>query len=143
MRVIAGFVFAAIVGVAAAAPLKAVPPELVSVKKSGGRTIHGLYRSAFSVKSDGTVIVDGAPRGKLAASSLKSLKTRIARTDFAKIKSKKFGGVRPSAYDGVDVIYIFSTPNGKSTIENYRYVIDPTLPLFNDLEELMRTYSKA
>ena len=47
---------------------------------------------------------------------LSNLQTLIATTDFEIIKSRKFTGDCPTAYDGQETVYVFSAPGGPETI---------------------------
>jgi hypothetical protein len=73
-----------------------------------------------------------APDGTLAA-----LEATIQRTNFDRIRSRPFTGECPTAFDGQELIYEFSTPSGMQRIASCEAAIDPGEPLFVALDEAL------
>jgi hypothetical protein len=118
----------------AASPSAATPAgPLVTVETRGGECPEGACGQTITIDQDGRVHLAAKPPndlGSVTPEVLTSLQTLIATADFAAIKSRPFTGDCPTAYDGQETIYSFSTPGGVETIPSCTFAIDSSLPLF-------------
>jgi hypothetical protein len=107
---------------------------------SGGHTGH----SEFVVTRDGKYSIDGdvAPKskGELQGSDLNELVGQINDADFVALRSRKFTGECPTAYDGVEVTYSFHTRTGVEIIASCEVEIDAKSPLFIKVGEILKEY---
>lgn len=67
----------------------------------------------------------------LSAADLAQLRQLIDTTDYSAIRSQPYTGVCPTAYDGQEVIYTFTTSGGRETLRSCEVAIDPAHPLFS------------
>lgn len=66
----------------------------------------------------------------------------IETTDFESIRATKFTGTCPTAYDGAQFIYAFSTNRGKVLLDSCQNVIDPDSDLFKIIHNIqIKSYS--
>jgi len=126
--------FAACAG-PAASPSDATPAAgpLVTVETRGGECPDGACGQTITIERDGRVHLAAKPPndlGTVTPQVLSSLQTLIATTDFRIIKGRPFTGDCPTAYDGQETIYSFTTPGGVETIASCTFAIDPSTPLF-------------
>ncbi len=118
--------------------LRPVPPPLVAECRRAGRTArHGRDpRRGVSRRRSAADDHDRSRRpvhlaakppndlGSVTPEVLSTLQTLIATTDFRVIKSRPFTGDCPTAYDGQETIYSFTTPGGVETIASCTVAID-------------------
>jgi hypothetical protein len=118
----------------AATPSIATPAgALVTVETRGGMCPEGLCGQTITIERDGRVHLAAKPPnelGNVTPQVLSTLQTLIATTDFGAIKSRKFTGDCPTAYDGQETVYTFSAPGGVETIPSCTFAIDSSSPLF-------------
>jgi hypothetical protein len=97
---------------------------------SGGRIGH----SDFVVTRDGAYSLSGdvtrKKSGSVPKSELDELAELIEAADFDALKSKKFTGECPAAYDGAEVTYGFYTRKGVEVLASCKVAIDVESPLF-------------
>src|SRR6185295_10208795 len=106
---------------------------LVTVETRGGECPAGACGRTITIDRDGRVHLAAKPPndlGSVTPEVLTTLQTLIATADFAAIKSRPFTGDCPTAYDGQETIYSFSTPGGVETIASCTFAVDPSTPLF-------------
>jgi hypothetical protein len=118
----------------AAPPSLATPSgALVTVETRGGMCPAGACGQTITIDWDGRVHLAAKPPNELGTvtpEALSTLQTLVATTDFGVIKSRKFTGDCPTAYDGQETIYTFSAPGGVETIPSCTFAIDSSSPLF-------------
>lgn len=114
---------------------------LFSVLTEGGLCIAGQCQAIFTVARDGSYTLSSGETavssGTIAAEQLALLTELIATTDYAAIRAQPFTDVCPIAYDGSVSTYTFYTSTGIETLASCEYVIDPTHPLFSEINALM------
>ena len=125
----------------AASPGSATPAEaLVTVETRGGECPAGACGQTITIDRDGRVHLAAKPPndlGSVTPEVLTTLQTLIATTDFTAIKSRPFTGDCPTAYDGQETIYSFSTPGGVETIASCTFAIDSSMPLFTTVDAVV------
>jgi hypothetical protein len=85
------------------------------------------------LERDGTVHAAAKPPnglGVVPADQVRTLSTLIATTDFAVIRARPFTGQCPTAFDGQELVFEFSTPGGPQRIATCEVEVDFGLPLF-------------
>jgi hypothetical protein len=138
LRLLAVFVLIAFGSAAcagsAASPSAATPPgPLVTVETRGGECPAGSCGQTITIDQDGRVHIAAKPPndlGTVTPEVLSTVQKLIATADFATIKSRPFTGDCPTAYDGQETVYSFSTSGGVETIASCTFAIDPSTPLF-------------
>lgn len=110
---------------------------LVRMYIHGGLCATGECSTTKTINRDGTVLVDGRFRKKLNGDEVARLKNLIESADFAAVRSQKFTGICPTAYDGSEVIYTFYTRGGQETISSCEVVVDQTHPLFSQIRLIL------
>ncbi len=106
---------------------------LLTIETRGGECPNDACGSTIVVEPDGRVHATApaaAELGILPASTLDGLATEIAQADFATIKSHRFTGTCPVAFDGQETVYTFTTVSGVERIASCEVVVDPADPLF-------------
>jgi hypothetical protein len=115
-------------------------PVLTLVTR-GGRCVYGLCESRLVVHRDGAytlVVGKDAPRaGHVSRASVDALATAVATADFGRIRSVKFTGTCPTAYDGSELVYTFHTAPGAPEIASCTVAIDAHSPLFEATEAVV------
>jgi hypothetical protein len=115
-----------------ASPSVAVGP-LVSLETQGGHCLEGACGGTVVIDTDGRVH-SAAPENKelgtLSDVLLQALTTEIEQADFAAITSRPFTDTCPIAFDGLELIYTFTTPSGVEKIDSCQVIVDPAHPLF-------------
>ena len=119
----------------------------IKVVSTGGMCPHGVCRTTVIIDSDGRYTWTngfGGPgnesvrgTGKLQRSEIDKLQDEIDSTDFVKVKSEKFQGTCPTAYDGQEKVYYFPTREGEEIIPACTYAIDKNEPLFIHINKLL------
>lgn len=109
-----------------------VKNEVASITSRGGMCQQGKScESTVAVFENGLVTRDGAETKKLTHEQIAELKGLIAVTDFTSIKSKKFAGTCPIAYDGQEQVYRFTTEKKIEELPGCTYELDmDATPLF-------------
>jgi hypothetical protein len=115
------------------APSRASNGPLVIVETRGGECPAGPCGSTIVIEADGRVrTTTPAPveLRLLQDNLLDALKTEIGQADFVRLKSQPFTGTCPTAYDGQEMVYTFSTLSGTERIASCEFEVDPANPLF-------------
>jgi hypothetical protein len=120
---------------------------LFSVLTEGGLCIAGQCQTILTVARDGdytlTSSTTAVSTGTITAGQLAILTERIATTDYAAIRAKPFTDVCPIAYDGSVSTYTFYTSAGVESLASCEVVIDPTHPLFSEINALMMSLTSG
>jgi hypothetical protein len=123
-----------------------LPPgaPYLQITFSGGRCTYGLCSRTASFAQDGALtITDGAGTTKdahLAPAELTELVTQIDRADLAAVTSRPFTGTCPSAYDGQEITFTFSTAATSEVIPGCTYAIDAAAAPFSTALALLAKY---
>lgn len=114
---------------------------LFSVLTEGGLCITGQCQAILTVARDGdytlTSGTTAVSSGTIAADQLATLAELIEATDYAAIRAQPFTDVCPIAYDGSISTYTFYTSAGVESLASCEVVIDPTHPLFSEINALL------
>lgn len=118
-------------------PPSAVPSvatgPLVVLETQGGHCMEGACGGTVVIDTDGRVHTPAPESKDLGALSdvlLQALTTEIEQADFEAIKSRPFTDTCPIAFDGLQLIYTFTTPSGSEKIDSCAVIVDPAHPLF-------------
>lgn len=107
---------------------------LVTVQMRGGMCADGgMCDSSVLLERDGRAHSAAKPPdvlGVVSATNMSALASAIAATDFALLRSKPFTGECPTAFDGQELVFEFSTPNGNQRLASCEVDIDWNHPLF-------------
>jgi hypothetical protein len=106
---------------------------LVTVEANGGMCRAGTCRSVVAIEADGRVHQvepEAVEISQVTGESIDVLRTAIAVTDFAAIRSRPFLGTCPTAFDGQELVYTVASPGGAQRIASCDVEIDPEAPLF-------------
>lgn len=110
----------------------------------GGLCIYGDCISDITVNRDGSFLDKdgggGQKSGVLDKKRVDELVTEIDRTDFNAIKSRKFVGTCPTAYDGQEFIYTFYLANSQERISSCQYALDSNSPLFVKIQQILELF---
>ena len=117
---------------------------LLAITAVGGLcrdTGHGhMCSSTVVVHDDGSYRVSGdVPqelKGALAQQLIQRLRTAIEHADFTALRATPFTGPCPTAWDGQELTYTFSTPHGPEQISSCRTAIDHKTPVFQTVSEI-------
>jgi hypothetical protein len=115
------------------APSRASNGPLVTVETRGGECPAGPCGSTIVIEADGRVrTTTPAPveLHHLQDDQLDAITKEIGQADFVRLKSRPFTGTCPTAYDGQEMVYTFSTPSGMERIASCEFEVDPANPLF-------------
>jgi hypothetical protein len=128
-----------------AAP-QALGPILLTIHYTGGMCPNGACDTLLTVNRDGTYARTSAQtppkRGTVSQAQLDALTAEMARADFAQVKSVKFTGTCPIAYDGQELTYTFYTVNGPEEIASCKVQIDERSPLFVAVQAIIDTVNR-
>lgn len=113
----------------AAGSLAAASAPLLTAVYSGGLCSDGTAcRSRRTVTKDGWYLKSeqGRPSGRhrLSKSELKALTRAVRKADLEKIRSVKFTGTCPSAYDGQEAAFTLHLEGGDETVSACEFAID-------------------
>lgn len=106
---------------------------ILTVETRGGRCVDGPCGETFFVERDG--LVHQAAKqpneiGIVPPAELAALDEAIRTTDFAALKSHRFTGTCPTAYDGQELVFEFHAPGGVERIASCEVNVDFGEPLF-------------
>ena len=128
---------------AAIASVLPVPSgPLVTVTTRGGECVNGPCGSTIVIERDGRVhqvVPQAADLGAMPAEALGALDGAVKTTNFDAIRSRKFTGQCPTAYDGQETIYEFGAPTGTERIASCETDIDPNQPVFAAVTAALRS----
>jgi hypothetical protein len=106
---------------------------LLTIESRGGHCIGGACGKTLIVDYDGRVHEAAKPPNDLGfvePDLLTELQAAIAAADFAAIRAVPFIDTCPTAYDGMEIVVEFSTPDGVEHIEGCQVAIDWAAPPF-------------
>ena len=109
---------------------------------SGEHTGHDEFLITRAGKFSNSGDVVHKISGSLQSSELSDLQGLVDNADYVALKSIKFTGECPSAYDGDEVTYSFYTRKGVEVIASCSVAIDPKAPLFLKVNELLAKYRR-
>jgi hypothetical protein len=114
---------------------------LMSLYRHGGLCASGACEWTFTLQADGTaaIVENSGTRidALVSQDRMAQLRALIEQTDFAAIKALPFTDTCPTAYDGQESIYTFQTSRGQEVLAGCEVVIDPALPLFRWIDDLV------
>jgi len=113
-------------------PVPLVGP-LLTVEMRGGQCPAGPCDSSVILGRDGRVHAAAKPPndlGRVDAAAMATLAAAIQATDWAALKSPPFTGQCPVAFDGQELIFVFSVGTGTQRIASCEVDIDWANPLF-------------
>src|SRR5262245_30310771 len=113
---------------------------LVTAEATGGMCRTGTCRSVIAIETDGRVHQvepEAAEIGQATGETIDALRTAIAVTDFAAIRSRPFLGTCPTAFDGQELVYTVATPHGQERIASCDVEVDPQAPLFAAIHAIL------
>jgi hypothetical protein len=106
---------------------------LMTVQMRGGMCPEGMCDTSVILERDGRVRGTAQPPSDLGIAtpqSMAALNAAMAATDFAALKSKRFTGECPVAFDGQELIFEFATLGGTQRLASCEVDIDWGHPLF-------------
>lgn len=109
---------------------------LLEMRSRGGLCPNGECDSTTLITADGRVFQNNSLQKTISPEKMQKLVTLILDSDFEAIKSRKFTGTCPIAYDGQETTYNFYTPDGVESISSCQVEIDYTSPLFAEVANI-------
>jgi hypothetical protein len=106
---------------------------LVTVELRGGECVAGPCGQTVTLDRAGHVHAATKPPNDLGIvppGQVAAIDAAIRSTDFAALRGRPFTGECPTAYDGQEVVFQFSTPAGPERLASCEVEIDFGLPLF-------------
>jgi len=126
-------------------------PKQIKIVSRGGMCPHGNCGTTVIIDANGSYTwTEGSGgsgsesvrgTGQLQRSEIDKLLHEIDSTDFVRVKSEKFQGTCPTAFDGQENVYYFPTREGEEIISSCTYAIDKNEPLFIHINKLLPGYS--
>jgi hypothetical protein len=119
----------------AGAPTPSSPDATVlRIRASGGMCPDGVCGTETVLRLDGrftrTVGKAAPTQGRIDAALAAAVAQAAAAANFTQLKAKPFTGLCPTAYDGSEFFYTFSTTRGDEAIGSCQVDIDWQHPLF-------------
>jgi hypothetical protein len=115
------------------APTSTLSDPLVTVTTRGGLCPAGACESTIFVERDGRVHVAAKPPNELGVvppAQLAALDAAIRATDFTELRSQRFTGQCPTAFDGQEIVFDFGAPTAIERIASCEVEVDYGSPLF-------------
>lgn len=108
------------------APALAAAP-LASLERRGGvcASTKSMCDDVTTLTGDGNITYGSGEHYQVSGEDLAKLKELIAKTDFAAIRTHKFSGTCPMAYDGQESVYTFYTAGGPERLASCEIAFDP------------------
>ena len=116
------------------------PGLLAKVVNSGGLCADGPCHWETAIYQDGRIVVEGETQ-HISSAEVASLNTAIGGADFEQIRSQRFAGMCPAAYDGPLYTFEFMTSGGVEILNSCETEIHRFDPLFVVVENLVAKYS--
>ena len=127
-------------GPAASASNPAATPvpsgTLASVEQRGGECPAATCGTTVYLDFDGRIHVAAKPPndlGTATAAQVQALQVAIAATDFNALRKPAFSGTCPTAYDGQELAFTFTTATGTQRLAACESALDYSGPLFKAL----------
>ena len=118
---------------------------LLKVENKGGRCSYGACYSQIFINNNGSYLYNEGNgnelKGTFSKNEIDELGKLIKEANFNFIKSKKFTGLCPTAYDGSELIYTFYPQS--EIISSCEFEIDENSPLFKLIEKLLNEIYSA
>lgn len=122
-----------LVACAGAGLLPNASDPLVTVSTRGGECPDGPCGTTITLHRDGTVHEATLPPDEVAsipAAQVAAVAAAIEATDFAALRSRPFTGECPTAFDGQEIVFEFTTATGVERISTCEVEVDLGGPLF-------------
>jgi hypothetical protein len=106
---------------------------LVTVETRGGECVDGPCGMTVVLERDGSVhSADKPPNdlGTVPAEQVAAIDAAIKLTNFPALRNRPFTGECPTAFDGQEIVFEFSTPSGPERLASCESDLDYGLPLF-------------
>jgi len=119
---------------AAASPVPS--GTLASVEQRGGECPAATCDTTVYLDFDGRIHVSAKPPndlGTATSAQVQALEAAIAATDFNELRRPAFSGQCPTAYDGQELVFTFTTATGTQRLAACESVLDYSGPLFRAL----------
>lgn len=131
---------------AAASAAASIDPSgaLVTVELRGGECVAAICDTLITLDASGRIHLSAKPPndlGTASAAQLKALQDAIDTTDFAALRRPVFSGTCPTAYDGQELIFSFTTAHGVERLASCQTALDYNAPVFKALSAAMGTAS--
>jgi hypothetical protein len=123
-------------GAATTGPVASGPATtgaLLTVETRGGLCVDGPCGAIVILERDGRVHAAAKPPndlGTVPPGRLAALAALIRTTDFAALRSHRFTGECPTAFDGQEIVFAFGAPDGVQRIATCEVEVDFGHPLF-------------
>ena len=136
-RVLSALVCLAALAACSPAAIASLLPSagaLVTVSTRGGDCPDGPCATTITLHRDGTVreatLPPNEPVGTVPATQVAALEAAIRATDFATLRSRPFIGECPTAFDGQEIVFEFTTSAGIERIASCEVDVDLGAPVF-------------
>jgi hypothetical protein len=117
---------------------------LASVEQRGGECPAATCATTIYLDFDGRIHVAAKPPndlGTATAEQVNALEAAIAATDFGALRKPAFSGQCPTAYDGQELVFEFTTATGTERVASCESALDYRAPLFSALAAALGTAS--
>jgi hypothetical protein len=118
---------------------------LAVVELRGGECVAAATcDTVITLDADGRIHLAAKPPNDLGTTSpaqVQALETAIAAADFAALRKPAFSGTCPTAYDGQELIFTFTTANGSERLASCESTLDYSAPVFKALAAALGTNS--
>ena len=131
---------------AASSATSSAPSSAASVASSGALAIVELRGgecvaaatcgTVITLDADGRIHLAAKPPndlGTATSAQVQALETAIAAADFAALRKPAFSGTCPTAHDGQELIFTFTTANGSERLASCETALDYSAPVFKAL----------
>jgi hypothetical protein len=130
-----------LLGASVVAPSTAPPPPgsaaiIASVESRGGLCPAATCDQTLFLDRDGRIHVSAKPPndvGTATSAEVQTLEAAIAATDFAALRRPAFSGECPTAYDGQELVFEFTTAAGTERLASCDSMLDYHAPVFRAL----------
>lgn len=110
---------------------------LASVELHGGECVAAATcDTVITLDADGRIHLAAKPPnalGQTDPAKVQALQETIAATDFAALRKPAFSGSCPTAYDGQELVFEFTTAHGTERLASCESALDFNAPLFKAL----------
>jgi hypothetical protein len=123
----------------------AVPTGLLAiVEQRGGECPAATCETTIYLDADGRIHMAAKPPNDLGTATpaqIQALEAAIASTDFSNVRKPAFSGECPTAYDGQELVFTFTTAAGAERLASCESALDYSTPLFKALADALGTAS--
>ena len=123
-------------GASSAATSHAPSDLLASVEQRGGECPAATCDTTIYLDFDGRIHVSAKPPNDLGTATpaqVSALVAAIAATDFTALRKPAFTGQCPTAFDGRELVFVFTTATGTERLAACESTLDYGAPLFKAL----------